>query len=343
MLASREPALPISDTPGWRSRMSPYQRPAWLRALLELGVTVAPLILFWAAMIAAVRLGIYWLYPVLLVLSAGFLVRLFMVQHDCGHAAFFPHPAANDWTGRVIGVLTLTPYDHWRRSHALHHATSGNLDRRGAGDINTLTVEEYRARSRWGRLCYRLYRHPLVMFGVGPAYIFLFENRLPFGFMRNGWMPWLSTMSTNLGAATLAVGFIVVFGWPTFALTYLAMVLLAAAAGVWLFYVQHQFSSTHWQRRDKWNPSEAALLGSSYYDLPPPLSWISANIGVHHIHHLSSRIPFYRLQEALRAYPELTAIGRLTLWQSLRCPRLALWDEAESRLVPFAALRRSKS
>ena len=227
MLLSGEPGLPVSDTVGWRQRMAPYQRPHVLRAMLELGVTAAPLAALWAAMIAAVQLGLYWLYPLLLIFSAGFLVRLFMVQHDCGHAAFFPSPIANDWTGRLIGVLTLTPYDHWRRSHALHHATSGDLDRRGAGDIDTLTVDEYLARSWWGRARYRLYRHPFVMFGVGPAYIFLLQNRLPIGFMRKGWMPWLSTMSTNLGVAALAVAFIAIFGWLTFALTYVAMALLA--------------------------------------------------------------------------------------------------------------------
>ncbi len=342
MIASGEPELPMSDTAGWRQRMAPYQRPELLRAIMELGVTAAPLAVLWAAMVASVHLGLYWLYPLLLIVSAAFLVRLFMVQHDCGHAAFFPSSIANDWTGRIIGVMTLTPYDHWRHSHALHHATSGNLDRRGSGDIDTLTVEEYQARSWWGRARYRLYRHPLVMFGVGPAFVFLLQNRLPIGFMRKGWMPWLSTMSTNLGIAVLAVGFIAIFGWPTFALTYVAMALLAASAGVWLFYVQHQFSSTHWQRRAEWNASEAALLGSSHYELPMPLRWFSANIGVHHVHHLSSRIPFYRLQEALRAYPELRRLGRLTLAQSLECPRLALWDERQRRLVPFAAVEPSR-
>jgi omega-6 fatty acid desaturase (delta-12 desaturase) len=275
----------------------------------------------------------------LLLPAAGLVVRMFMIQHDCGHGSFFPNRRGNDWTGRVIGVLTLTPYDHWRRSHAIHHASAGNLDRRGIGDIDTLTVREYLARSRWGRLGYRLYRHPAVMFGLGPIYLFVLQSRLPLGFMRKGWGPWLSTMMTNLAIAVMAGLLIWGVGiWP-FLLIHLPVVLLAAAAGVWLFYVQHQFEGTHWSGDETWNVHEAALHGSSHYDLPLVLRWFTANIGMHHVHHLSSRIPYYRLPEVLRDYPELRDVGRLTLWQSLGCVGLTLWDERQGRLISFREMR----
>jgi omega-6 fatty acid desaturase (delta-12 desaturase) len=239
----------------------------------------------------------------------------------------------------VIGVLTLTPHDCWRRSHAIHHATSGNLDHRGIGDVDTLTVREYQARSRLGRLKYRLYRHPLVMFGVGPAYLFLLQHRLPVGLMSKGWQPWASTMATNLAIALVITALTWVIGIKAFLLVHLPIMLLAATIGVWLFYVQHQFEQTAWHREERWKLHEAALYGSSHYDLPPLLRWFTANIGVHHVHHLCCRIPYYRLPRVLRDHPELREVGRVTLLQSLRCMRLALWDEAEGRLVPFRELR----
>jgi omega-6 fatty acid desaturase (delta-12 desaturase) len=239
----------------------------------------------------------------------------------------------------VLGVLTLTPFDFWRHSHALHHAGSGNLGRRGIGDIDTLTVDEYLARSRFGRIKYRLYRHPLVMFGLGPSFLFLLQHRLPVGATRLGRMPWLSTMLTNLGIALLLAFAISLMGVSTFLLLYLPMMVVGASIGVWLFYVQHQFEQTYWEQASDWSQPDAALHGSSFYDLPRWLMWLTGNIGIHHLHHLSSRIPFYRLPEALADYPELRAIGRLTLWQSLASVRLTLWDAGRRRMVPFAALR----
>jgi omega-6 fatty acid desaturase (delta-12 desaturase) len=262
-------------------------------------------------------------------------VRLFMIQHDCGHGSFFRHRLANDWVGRIIGVFTLTPYDFWRRAHAEHHAGSGNLDRRGIGDIDTLTVREYLALSRRGKLLYRLYRHPFVMFGIGPAYLFLFRHRVPAGMMRDGWRPWFSTMATNLAIATLAAAMIWLIGIGPFLLVHLPIIVLAASIGVWLFYVQHQFEETYWATNEGWNFHAAALHGSSHYALPHVLRWFSANIGVHHIHHLCSRIPYYRLPEVLRDHPPLAAMGRLTLWQSFGCVRRNLWDESARRLVTF--------
>jgi acyl-lipid omega-6 desaturase (Delta-12 desaturase) len=282
----------------------------------------------------------YWVISLLITIpAAGFLVRLFMIQHDCGHGTFFSNRDANDWVGRVIGVLTLTPYDFWRHTHSVHHATSGNLDRRGIGDVNTLTVREYCARSFWGRLRYRLYRHPAVMFGVGPAYLFLLQQRLPLGLMRNGWRPWVSTMATNLAIALIVATLVEFIGVKVVLLVHLPTMLLAAAIGVWLFYVQHQFEHTTWERDREWNLHAAALHGSSHYDLPAVLRWFTANIGMHHVHHLCSRIPFYYLPRVLNDHPELRDIGRLTLLESLRCVRLVLWDERQRRLISFQDLR----
>ena len=322
----------------WKLRLNAYKNPDDRRAGFELALTALPLAALWAAM--WLMAGHSLLLPALLAVPSGaLLVRLFMIQHDCGHNAFFSSRRANDWAGRILGVLTLTPFDFWRHSHALHHAGSGNLDRRGIGDIDTLTVDEYLGRSRWGRIKYRMYRNPLVMFGLGPTFLFLLQHRFPVGATRRGAMPWLSTMLTNLGILVLLAGIIALMGVPTFLILYLPMVVTGASIGVWLFYVQHQFEQTYWEQETDWSHPDAALHGSSFYDLPRWLMWLTGNIGIHHLHHLSSRIPFYRLPEALADYPELRSIGRLTLGQSLACVRLTLWDAAQRRMIPFAALR----
>jgi acyl-lipid omega-6 desaturase (Delta-12 desaturase) len=320
------------------SSLARYREPNHGRSIVEILITIVPLVGLWILMLFALNLG-YGVYLLLAVPAAGFLVRLFMIQHDCGHGAFFRHRLANDWVGRVIGVLTLTPYDFWRRTHAVHHATSGNLERRGMGDVSTLTVNEYLLLSGWGRLRYRLYRHPLVMFGLGPAYLFFLQQRLPVGLMRGGWRPWLSTMATNLAIGLVASVTIWAVGFGPFLLVHLPIMLISASLGVWLFYVQHQFEDTFWAHDPAWNLHEAALRGSSHYDLPVILRWFTANIGVHHVHHLCSRIPFYRLPLTLRHRPELAEVGRLTLGQSLCCVRLVLWDEAARRLISFRELR----
>ncbi len=315
-----------------------YRAPSLSRSISEVVITAVPFALLWFLMWATLDLG-YWPCLLLAAPAAGFLVRLFMIQHDCGHGAFFRHRLANDWAGRVIGVFTLTPYDFWRRTHAIHHSTSGNLDRRGIGDIDTLTVREYLARSPWGRLRYRVYRHPLIMFGVGPAYLFIVQHRMPLGVMRGGLQLWLSTMGTNVAIAALVAAMIWLVGIGTFLLVHVPIMLLAASIGVWLFYVQHQFEDTLWAHERNWDRHAVALRGSSYYELPGVLGWFTANIGIHHVHHLCSRIPYYRLPLVLRDYPELGGIGRLTLAQSLRCVRLVLWDEGQQRLVSFREMR----
>jgi omega-6 fatty acid desaturase (delta-12 desaturase) len=323
----------------WTRRLRQYRAAEPARAARELVITSLAFISCWILLALAVYGAQPWLYALVLLPGAGFLVRLFMIQHDCGHRSFFPNRRANDWVGRTIGVLTLTPYYQWRRSHAMHHAGSGNLDRRGIGDVMTLTVSEYLARSRWGRLRYRLYRNPAIMFGIGPLYLFLLQNRVPVGFMRNGWRPWVSTMGTN----AVIVGTVGVLIWAVgataFFLVHVPLVLLGAAVGVWLFYVQHQFEETHWAHGVSWSAEEAALYGSSHYDLPPILRWITANIGMHHVHHLSCRIPYYRLPEVLRDHAELRNLGRITFLESIRGMRLVLWDERIRRLVSFRQLR----
>ena len=319
-----------------------YRQPSGTRSVMELIITGVPFLAIWAAMWAALDFGFYSLCFLLAVPAAGFLVRLFLIQHDCGHGSFFKHRLVNDWVGRAIGVLTLTPYDMWRREHAIHHATAGNLDRRGMGDIRTLTVNEYLALPFLRRLQYRLYRNPFVMFALGPAFVFVLAQRLPIGAMTAGWRPWVSTMATNAAIAAVAVAMMWLVGVGPFLIVHVPIMLLAATIGVWLFYVQHQFDDAVWARGASWDLHEAALHGSSYYDLPGVLRWFTANIGIHHIHHLCSRIPFYRLRQVLRDHPELGAVGRVTLLQSLRSVRLALWDEYRQRMVSFREMRASK-
>lgn len=335
---SQSHSPPSTSSKRWTALLARYREPSLRRSLFEIAVTLGPFVALWLAMWFALDVG-YWLTLLLAIPTAAFLVRLFMIQHDCSHDAFFGSRSANVWVGRVLGVLTLTPFDAWRRSHSHHHASSGNLDQRGIGDVTTLTVEEYRSSSLWARLAYRAYRHPLVMFGIGPAYLFLLQHRLPVGLMTgHGLSPWISAMGTNAAILSVSLVLMALIGPATFLMIHLPVAVLAGSAGVWLFYVQHQFEETTWARSPEWTHAEAALHGSSHYVLPPPLRWLSANIGAHHIHHLSSRIPFYRLPEVLRDYPELNDIGRLTLRQSLGCVRLVLWDDAERRLVTFASL-----
>jgi omega-6 fatty acid desaturase (delta-12 desaturase) len=280
----------------------------------------------WPAMLLAVPAGVL-------------LVRLFAIQHDCGHGSFFKSRRANDLVGWLIGVLTLTPYGAWRKSHAIHHATSGNLDRRGIGDVDTLTVREYQSRSGWRRLGYRLYRQPLITFGLGPAYLFLLRHRIPTGTLRDR-RTWLSAISTNVAIAIVIAAMVPAVGLGPFLAGYLPVVLLGASIGVWLFYIQHQFEDTYWEAGAHWDFRSAAMEGCSFYDLPRALHWLTGHLGLHHIHHLSSKIPNYRLRDCFEQSPVFWSGKRLTLWSSLRCARLALWDEEQRKLVPFRAARR---
>ncbi|MCC5811781.1 MAG: fatty acid desaturase [Ectothiorhodospiraceae bacterium] len=321
-----------------RRSLSPYCKPRVARSVVEILITVIPFLLLWMLAWSALTAG-YWIGLIAAVPAAGFLVRLFMIQHDCGHGSFFRSRRANNWVGRAIGILTFTPFDLWRHSHAVHHASSGNLDRPNIGGIDTLTVREYQALPRLHRLRYRLYRHPLTLFGIAPMYIFLLDQRLPVGFMRSGWMPWVSVMGTNMAIVLVMGGVIWLVGLGPFLLVQLPITLLASVIGIWLFYVQHQFEDTYWKHQDEWSFDHAAIHGSSHYVLPGVLRWFSANIGVHHVHHLCCRIPSYRLPEVLRDHPELRNVGRITLRQSVASVPLALWDECKQRLVSFKEAR----
>lgn len=321
----------------WVAILARYRDPNTMRSLFELAVTLVPFFLLWALAWWALDVS-YWLAAAIATVNAAFLVRIFAIQHDCGHGSFLSNRKASDWLGRFLGILTLTPYDVWRRAHAIHHSSAGNLGRRGMGDITTLTVSEYRALPPGERLKYRIYRSPLVMFGLGPTYTFFLENRLPIGFMNNG-IFWFWTMATN---TLLFGGLALIFyfgGWPPILLIFLPSSIIAATLGIWLFYVQHQFEATHWDQEENWQLHDAALFGSSYYVLPPLLQWTVANIGIHHIHHLNSRIPFYRLPEVLRDHAYLANNNRMTIRESLASVRLHLWDEHSRRLLSFSEAR----
>ncbi|SMX36781.1 fatty acid desaturase [Maliponia aquimaris] len=321
----------------WVRLLAEYRESDPVRSSFELAVTLGPFLVLWVLAWWSMSVS-YWLTFALSLFNAAFLLRLFAIQHDCGHGAFFQSRTLSDWLGRAIGVLTLTPYDVWRRSHSIHHSSAGNLGRRGMGDIQTYTVQEYRALTPFNRLIYRLYRNPVVLFGLGPGYLFLFQNRLPLGLMGSVTF-WVSALCTN-AALLVWMGLVLYFGGlAPILLIFLPSTLLAATAGVWLFYVQHQFETTHWDSEQDWQLHDSALKGSSYYVLPPVLQWLSANIGVHHVHHLYSRIPFYRLPEVLRDHAELAQSNRMTIRQSLQSVRVHLWDEESRRLVSFAQAR----
>jgi acyl-lipid omega-6 desaturase (Delta-12 desaturase) len=328
----------IRENIRWSRRLMPFATPDNVHGTVALLVTLALFAVCWALAYAAVWIS-PWFAPLAIIPGAFAVVRVFIMQHDCGHGALFASETANTWVGRGLGVLTLTPYDVWRHAHALHHASHGNLDKRGHGDIDTLTVAEYSALSAMGKLKYRAYRHPLVMFAIGPVYMFALQHRLPVGYMNKGALPWLSAMGTNLGLLAISVLIVAVFGWAALLLVHIPIALAGAVIGVWLFYVQHQFDPTFWARAPEWEREKAALDGSSYYDLPRWIMWLTGHIGIHHVHHIVSRIPFYRLPEVIHKFPELKGETRLTFWASLRCVRLTLWDEAQKRMISFRDLR----
>ena len=283
----------------WNQILAPYERPDTSRALSQLSASGALYALVWYLMLRSLD-DSYWLTLLLVVPASGLLVRLFIIQHDCGHGSFFKSRTWNNTLGFLLGVLLLTPYDYWRRTHAIHHSTSGDLDRRGVGDVGTLTVQEYLGLARWNRLQYRLYRHPLILFVIGPAYQFILKHRMPFDIPRTWKKEWASVLWTDLGIVSVLAVAGTTIGIQRFLMVQLPIFLLSAMLGSWLFYVQHQFEDSYWRPHREWDFHRAGLQGSSFYDLPPILRWITGNIGYHHIHHLSSLIPNYRLKTVLR-------------------------------------------
>ena len=329
-------SLDAGPSDSWRRALAPYARASVDRGLLDLATSVVPFLLLMAAMVALVPVA----YPLALVLAipaAAFQLRTFIVFHDCAHGSFLPSRRANQWLGRALGVTVWTPFGAWRHSHAMHHASAGDLDRRGDGDVRTMTVAEYRAAAWHARLGYRLFRHPAVMFTLGPLYAMVLKPRLPSWSGRRRIRD--SVLLNDLALALVAAAFCLLFGWQTLLLVQLPMVVLTGGAGVWLFFVQHQFEDAYWESGDRWSYADAALRGSSYLKLPQPLQFFSGNIGLHHVHHLSARIPNYNLQAAHDDNEVFRSVPVLTLRQGIRATRLKLWDEGANRLVTFAQAR----
>lgn len=330
---------PRGGKPQWFHELKQFREGAWARAALQLANTVLPYLGLLAVMVYGSLQGWpYWALLLIAVPAALFLVRTFILFHDCVHGSFFPSARANRIAGFVTGVLAFTPYEAWRRSHLKHHATNGQLDHRGVGDIMTMTFEEYRDATRWRRLQYRLYRNPIVLFVLGPFYNFLIFHR--FAGLGGTAAERRSVHVTNLTILALAVGISVAFGVWTYIGVQLPVILLGGAVGIWLFYVQHQFEPGYWAHDDAWNQLDAALLGASHYKLPPVLRWFTGNIGIHHLHHLQPRIPNYRLRRAYLTFPEAREGTPLTLWRSFRTVRANLWSELEARFLSFREAHR---
>jgi len=320
----------------WRQVVARYQKPSVGRSVWQIVNTLIPYAALWYLMYMSARVS-WWLTVPLAVLAGAFLVRVFIIFHDCGHGSFFKSEAANHIVGAVTGLLTFTPFYHWRWEHAIHHSSAGHLDRRGTGDVWTLTVQEYLEASRWKRFAYRLARNPFVLFVLAPLFLFLVMHRVPS--LKAPARERYSVYWTNLGIGVMAVGLIWLFGLKAYLIIQLTVLMTAASAGLWLFYVQHQFEGVYWERGEDWDFTQAALKGSSFYKLPRVLQWFSGNIGFHHIHHLSPRIPNYQLEKCHRAEPLFQTVKPVTLFSSLRSFAFRLWDEQERKLVGYRHLR----
>ena len=324
---------PVSERPGWHEVLAAYAQPSFRRGLLEVATSAVPYLVL--SVVMYLTLGVSPLLTIALVIpTAGFLVRVFVVFHDCTHGSLFASKRANARVGTVMGLFVLSPFRRWRHDHAVHHATSGDLERRGVGDIVTLTVAEYRARAWRGRLAYRALRHPLVMFGLGPVFAMIVGPRI----VARGARPRMrnSVLGTDAALVVIVGALCWLIGWQDFLIVWAPAAMLAGSVGIWLFYVQHQFEDAYWQSSEEWSYADAALRGSSYLKLPKVLQFFTGNIGLHHVHHLNARIPNYNLQSAHDATPLFADVPTLSLGDGLRAVRLKLWDEDAGRLVTFA-------
>lgn len=327
---------PLPTTHEWRAAIERYQVPSTWRAVWQIVNTIGPIALLWVVISLVAPISLWLAMPIAAIIGA-LLVRVFIIFHDCGHGSFFRSRLANDITGFITGVLTFTPYFDWRFEHARHHATSGDLDKRGTGDIWVMTVQEYLESSRWRRFAYRLARNPVILFVIAPLFVFLFRQR--FSIAGRNRREQHSVWWMNLALALYALAMMMWLGVVPYIVLQLIAIAVAAAAGVWLFYVQHQFEDAYWERSEDWDYTAAAMRGSSYYALPPVLRWLSGNIGYHHIHHLSPRIPNYNLQRCHRSTALFEQVQGLKLMHSFKSMRLHLWDEGRRRLVGFKQAR----
>lgn len=327
----------VSDSEGkvsWQKIVSVYSKPDLRQSIWQLINTLIPFFALFYFTMWSVDVSL-WLTLPLSILTAGFLIRSFIIFHDCGHGSFFKSQRANDLVGVFTGLLAFTPYQRWKHEHAIHHATSGDLDRRGVGDVYTMTVQEYLASPWWKRLGYRVMRNPFAMFVIGPTLVFIFGERIP---PAQGKREIASVWWTNLALAIIVPVMGIVFGWKAYLITQLLVIFFGTGAGVWLFYVQHNFEGVYWERHNQWNYFKASMQGSSFYKLPAILQWFSGNIGFHHIHHLGAKIPNYNLAKAYNENP-VFHIQPLTIASSLKCLKWRVYDETNKRLAGWEALK----
>jgi acyl-lipid omega-6 desaturase (Delta-12 desaturase) len=331
----------VVDPPAsWKEVLAPYSKASTGRAVVEIATSLLP----YMALSVAIYLTLGVSLPLtiaLMILAGGFLIRTFVIFHDCAHGSLLPSRKANVWAGTVLGMFVLTPFRRWRHEHAVHHATSGDLDRRGVGDVMTLTVAEYHEMPFRARLGYRLFRNPLVMFGIGPIFAMIIGPRIigpdARPRLRN------SVIFTDIVLAAAVTGLCFLVGWKDFLLVWLPPAMLAGSAGIWLFYVQHQFEDAYWQKANDWSYADAALMGSTYLKLPKVLQFFTGNIGLHHVHHLNARIPNYNLQQAHDSHPVFAQVPTIGIQDGMRAVRLKLWDERSGKMVTFAQARQSSA
>jgi omega-6 fatty acid desaturase (delta-12 desaturase) len=331
------PARPQVTISEWKEIVAPFQVPSLSRSIWQIVNTIVPLVACWYLMWRFLDVS-YWYTLGISVIAGLLVVRVFIIFHDCGHGSFFKSKLANDIVGFIAGMITFTPYGHWRWQHAVHHATSGDLDRRGEGDIWTLTVKEYLEASPGKRMVYRVTRNPFILLVIGPLFLFMLYQRVSSSGAKG--KDRASVFWMNVALTFMVVGLSWLFGWKEYLMMQLPVTAVAGAAGIWMFYVQHQYEDVYWEHHGNWNYTTAALEGSSFYKLPKILQWFTGNIGFHHVHHLSSKIPNYYLERCHYSHPLFKSVKPLTFWNSLKCASLRLWDEESRRLVGYSHLKK---
>lgn len=326
----------------WKKIVAPYKEPSTVKSIYQIFSTLVPLFVSCYLSYLSLTLGpVLGTLPYLFfsLVGGALLVRVFIIMHDCGHGSFFKNKRANQLVGGILGVLVFTPSTQWSKEHAKHHATTGNLTRRGAGDVYMLTVKEYQASPWWIKLGYRIYRSPWFLFTLGAWIHFLIKQRAPYDLPLSAKKSWKSVWYTNAGIILTIAAFSTIFSFKTVMIVYLPMMLVGASLGTWIFYMQHQFEDTYWEKDEGWDHAKASIEGSSFYDLPLILHWFFGNIGYHHIHHLCSKIPNYNLPKCFKENDVFKNVTYLTLRESLRCGRLALWDETKKKMVAFKEIK----